>query len=589
MGQRPRAPAAPTAATELEPVRPSTSVPADRGEAQADAPGLVWVKDGVVYVRNPTGLGRWPTVSLAPEEPGIHLLINGEARTGEVVVQEGDRILLQVEREEVPGRIAIDVAEDGMSVWVTVYPGMRTAYLVPDSPPAPHFAIRPVRRQEEVPAPFTAADVRAALRAEGVFATPSDAAVLEALRTPGRRVLVATGRPPRRGRGSAVWTLLYGDLAGPLEPTLPLPLRTERTEVAIGMPVAKIGFSVGGEDGRTVRGEPVPAGPAWIPDLVAGPGTLLSADGRTAIAAVSGHLVIDVRAEELVVSVAPERKVPADIDAALGDVAFDGDIWVGGGIAPGRSVFATGHVEVWGQVSSARIQAGGSLRLSGAVDGSILVAGGPGLSYARVISLCQEMERALNRAGVETVVSLASRIQAELAAGGLRLHPEVQTLLERLGRATEVSPRPRDGWTPTSRQALGAVAAALTPAIARMRRTLERRGQCHAHALERTTVEASGDVVIGAGGAFQCVITALGEVRGTGPVRGGTVWAMRRATFGSLGRDNDLPTVVQLGPRARFLAAEILPGTAVLRGGTLLARFEAPAYDVVFESPTRGG
>ena len=569
----------------LLPAPPTGSLPEVQPEAAPEGvPGAVWLEAGVLRVRNPEGLGRWPTVALDGEDAGVDLVINGVARTGEVVVQEADRVALRARREEQPGRIAVEIAPDGMSVWVTVHPGRRTVYTLPDVPPAPHLALRALRRDEPLATRFWPADVRAALRAEGVFATPDEEAVQQALRAPGTRVLVARGRPPRPGRPASIWTLPHGELSAPPDPTL-VPLRQpDDAAVTIGTPLAKkMEVAAGEELGKTVRGEAVAAGPAWRPDLVAGPGAMVSADGRTVIATASGHAAVEVRGEEVYASVSPELGIPGNVDETRGDPRFDGDIWVGGDIESGRTVTASGNVEVTGRVFCARIEAGGSICVGRDAAQALLIAGGPGLCYARVIGLCEELARAATRAGAQPVAALAFRIHKELAGAGVRLHPEVRALLDQVGRLTGSGSGLRDGWNPAARQSLSALAATLAPAIACMRRALVRRGQCVVRSLDQTTVEASGDVVIADAGAVRSSVTALGQLLATGPVRGGTFWALRSAVFGSVGSGPDLPTFVQIGPRARFTAAEVRPGTTVLRGGALVQRFDAVAHDVVLE------
>lgn len=372
-----------------------------RGRADAGVPdpasdsfdGAVWIDTGVPHVCNPRGLGRWATVTVPPDG-GLELLVNGELRTGEVVLRAEDRLEVRGRVNETPGRADVDIAEDQMTAWVTVRPGEYIRYTVADAPPANQLDLQSVEQQESQLRDLTEADVRDALRTAGVPIATSDHMIQQALHAPGTPVVAARGCPPLPGRPAGVWTCMDGDLGAvpAARPYVDLDNQgSARPFVETGQPVAQLSPGDPSVPGQTVRGEPATTDQPWQPTLVAGLGTLLSADGFTAIAAISGHPVVNIDAERVYVTVGLERQSAGDVDGGTGDVSYDGDIWVAGNIQSGRTVYAAGKAEVRGHVFQARIEAGGGISVHGGAVNALLIAGGPGLTYARALILCGEL------------------------------------------------------------------------------------------------------------------------------------------------------------------------------------------------------
>ncbi|HVB10672.1 MAG TPA: FapA family protein [Bacillota bacterium] len=560
-----RAPKAPVAAGEAAPpASPEPSLPV------ASADGAVWIEDGSIRVRNPEGLGRWPTLAV-PEGWPAELLVNGTPVVGEMVVRAEDAIELSLEVPERSGRGEVRVAPDGMGAWLTVHDGIRQRIDLQAMPPALRLALAGVLALQTIPHGLTAADAIEVLTAAGVTAGVDAAAIEAALATPGRAVAVAAGAKPREGRDGRAWSVVGGEItagAAP-DPSADLGRAGARPYVEMGQPVALVEPGQPGADGWTVAGEAVPSPPAWQPTLECGPGVLPSADGRTAIAGTSGHPEVTVDGAHLRAAVYVERQIEGDVAT---DVAFAGDIWIGGDILQGVTVRADGGVEVRGRVVRARVEAGGSIRVHGGATAAVLVAGGHGLLYRQALADAEELTAHLP-AGAAPIPPAARRAAArlrELLAGSeSELDPEVAQLLERLGVMARTMPG-------TSAPNLaGETAAALTAAVARMRATIARPGGCYARYLENTRLEATGSVMIGQQGAYRSHVVTLGSVRCIGGFRGGSCWSAGGAAFATLGSRGEVMTRVEVGASAPVTAAQVLPGTLVVRGKEV-REFEAP-------------
>lgn len=149
--------------------------------------------------------------------------------------------------------------------------------------------------------------------------------------------------------------------------------------VAPGDVVAYKVRAVPGRAGRTVTGKPLGPEPAAPRDaeLEAGAGCERreAPEGLQVVATAAGN----PRLEDGVVVVRPEHRIDGDLDFALGDVTFDGNVLVTGDVEPGRTILATGDVTVLGVVVGAAITAGGRVVVHGGVRNEAVLRAGTDL------------------------------------------------------------------------------------------------------------------------------------------------------------------------------------------------------------------
>ncbi|CAA9303751.1 MAG: hypothetical protein AVDCRST_MAG77-5893 [uncultured Chloroflexi bacterium] len=135
--------------------------------------------------------------------------------------------------------------------------------------------------------------------------------------------------------------------------------------------------SVPAQDGFTVKGKPIPAKKAKEVELkrLAGQNTHVSEDGSAIVAATGGQAS---RVGEKI-AVMPIHTVDGDVDFKSGNVYFEGNLQIRGGVKPGFKVTATGAVQVGGTLEGATIEAGGDVTINGGVVGQkegVIRAGG---------------------------------------------------------------------------------------------------------------------------------------------------------------------------------------------------------------------
>lgn len=120
----------------------------------------------------------------------------------------------------------------------------------------------------------------------------------------------------------------------------------------------KPGFDVSGAplQGKEGTSAPVPQGKY----------TRVSEDGLSLQAEISGIVVME--GENF--SIRSQRVLEQDIDAGVGNLKFDGDIYIRGTVKEGVTVEATGNVMIQGDVENGRILSGGTICVQGDVKGT---------------------------------------------------------------------------------------------------------------------------------------------------------------------------------------------------------------------------
>ena len=120
-----------------------------------------------------------------------------------------------------------------------------------------------------------------------------------------------------------------------------------------------------GEDGRTVYGKMLMAQDGKDIDFEIGKNVVLSEDGLTAIATISGHVLI----KSGIISVEDILIIHGNVDVHTGNVNVLGSVAIKGNVEDGFSVSAEGNIEVSGYVGKANLSAGGDIFVSGGING----------------------------------------------------------------------------------------------------------------------------------------------------------------------------------------------------------------------------
>ena len=557
----------PESLLELPDSSPEDALAAE-GQVGGATDGAVWVETGRVCIRNPQGLGRWPTI-WADEDAPAKVRINGQAISSETVVRAEDHVTVEGLGEDVvPGYVDVSLSGDEMEAYVIVQPEVRRVVSVGDASPTLHLHLQFHQHLVPTDRVANARQVILACREAGVFAELDADAVTRALSVPGQSICVARGRRPAPGTPTRVWTVLAPEAWWePDELATHLPQPDENGFfVEVGEPLAQVRPGQPATRGTTVTGRPL-EGPTYSHrGWNLGPGVLLSADQQTAIATQAGRPEVVISRDHVHVAVYASERIDGDISAANGPLTFDGDVRIEGAVQQGSIICARGNIQVVGDVSGARLLAGGNVVVYGAAVGSRLAAGGSAVRYATALPVCQQLASCLELLGrvdmsAERIPTLCARLQKALGDGsGSGLTDDVDALHRLLPvlAATAGSLRPDQAQS---------VAGLLREAAQLMQRGVLRTGSCRIHHVQRSWVDASGEVKIGSAGVYMSEITTMGRVHVEGPVRGGLIRAEGGVAVEEAGSEAGVPTRFDIGTGAAFEAETVYPGTVVISGG----------------------
>lgn len=129
--------------------------------------------------------------------------------------------------------------------------------------------------------------------------------------------------------------------------------------------IASIVPGVPGKGGELVTGKVVPPPKVKTPVLKYGRNIRLSEDGNHLYSEISGH-VYEINGK---VYVSNMYEVPGDVNAATGNIDFNGDIIVKGNVVSGYSLRATGQIIVEGVAEAATLLADGPIVVKGGIQG----------------------------------------------------------------------------------------------------------------------------------------------------------------------------------------------------------------------------
>lgn len=144
------------------------------------------------------------------------------------------------------------------------------------------------------------------------------------------------------------------------------------TPIKKGDIIADITPPTPGEPGMNVFGKAIPAQPGacYLPPL--GKNTLITADGKSMVSAVDGHIVFGrgrFIVEDTVI-------VNADLDISVGNINFFGDVHIRGDVQEGFTINAGKNVKIDGTVFGGHITAGGNVKIAGGCLSSTVECGG---------------------------------------------------------------------------------------------------------------------------------------------------------------------------------------------------------------------
>jgi uncharacterized protein (DUF342 family) len=194
-------------------------------------------------------------------------------------------------------------------------------------------------------------------------------------------VVIARGTPADHGQASVLTWTIDRERADAVKSFYD---RTPYVTVAPGAVLGTVTQPTPGTDGVNVRGETLKARQGAACPVQFRDSLMLKPDGT--LVALQGGLLIRSASAAWIGKV---LEIPGDVDFTSGNIDFDGDIAIRGGIKDTFKVKATGSVIVDGPIGAATIECGGDLIVrygaAGSFKGTIHVGGGLTARYLEAV------------------------------------------------------------------------------------------------------------------------------------------------------------------------------------------------------------
>ncbi len=321
-------------------------------------PGLVWVEEGVIKVKDP-GPGGSPA-TIRPTD-GVDIFVSGIKAIGETAVFESSEISIQPRCEAPVSSYKIQITKDGLEAYLVLDTRDGISYSLRDSNPSQGLQLDV--ESQIIPAALDVNQVIESARKAGVqFGLDTEACRSACAEKPGKPVLIAKGRPSIEGKDGKVEFLI------PLDKVIDLPLDDKQVDFrdSVKIPDVRAGQAIAaktpaapGIPGQGVTGKIIHPGKPKDPLFKAGKGVVLKQEGELllAIATISGcPKYNDVSG---IIEVDDIFFHKGDVDLASGNIKASGSVEISGNVAEGTKVECEGTQEIFGHSNRCRVKSVG--------------------------------------------------------------------------------------------------------------------------------------------------------------------------------------------------------------------------------------
>jgi hypothetical protein len=326
----------------------------------------------------------------------------------------------------------------------------------------------------------------------------------------------------------------------------------------------------------------------------------LAGDGVIAVGRPAGRMELRAARDGVPVpaadgvSVVRLHEIEGNVDRSVGDRAVRGSLRVGGHIAPGRDLSATGPVRVEGNIDRSEVRAGGELDVEGRAAGASLVGGSLAALrrrlHAPLAGIAEEIDAMLALADQLLVADSLRGTATPARVVRVLCAERFDTLEPRLAEAHRLIATARRSWprlcnglaaeVAAARRAvetpdhvddplalLGASAGFLAAAIPARRSPTEMG--IRLSAAHDCSIETAGSLRLTGAGATDCDISVGGDLIAMGSggvIRGGQARVGGRVRARELSGRNGAPL--------RVVIDDSRPSDDVLRAGVINAGVE---------------
>ncbi len=574
--------------------KPKTPAGADSREpSQGDnRDGTVAVKNGQIVVKNPTGTGKYPSISPGR---GTRILINDQQFTEPIILTEDTRLDIRLTDREPVVSFDLSLSDDGLEAYLTVQAQSGAKYRLADQEEAQNLVLTTEILEETVPSPIPIDRVIVKLNSLGIkYGIDLDVIARELAAPNGQKVVFARGQPPVPSQDTMIEYLFGPEARARKEVSEKDRIdhldKGQFLAVGVGTVLAVKHPPVPGKNGLTVTGREIPAGEPKDIEIMVGEGVSLISQGEKAVATASGRPVLV--GKNKIISIVPELTIPGNVDIHTGHIEFKGDVIIRGDVMEGLMVRSTGRVTVLGHVYSGHILASGDVIIGQNLVGGTIAAGGEAAFFSRFLPVLTNLHNALHNL-LEAVVQLKKNpvfstqdlhikgdgnlvkllidikfkeipkmlesLQNYLKSLLYQLNPEVTECIE-LMNAKLV------GLGPLNIKSLDELSE-----IGDKQATIIKIGQDALETIANVTVkysqnamiEATGSICITGTGSYHTNLYAGRDIAINGICRGGVLRATRKITAAELGSSTAVVTKVETNRGGKIRAGLVFPNVFI--------------------------
>ncbi|WP_342506811.1 FapA family protein [Sporosarcina sp. FSL K6-2383] len=519
--------------------------------------------------------------------------VNYEQIFGRTIISPGDRVHVTVSDALIPPQFSIQLMEQGMLAMLTFTPGKKVKRKLHDTE---FKQALQVDAFEEIDyyndlKPQLIVDRLRAMGVQKGLLFPAIKKVTEVIKP--YEIIVAKGVPPVEG--------LDGDLEMHIEYKEKAPGELEKVDfrelnlilsVEAGQVIATYIPSVPGTDGVNLLGQVITA--KKVKDIVIRPGKNVSQLGTDIVAEISGRPAVDWREKLVTIEINPEHFHAGEVDLESGNIRFEGDVRIGGGIQTAMFVGATGTIFVGGAVTKATIHAMKSAILMGNVFSSTIsvgqqefIIGELTMQLKEIIVLLEQIQDAVQRVlvirGHEGEDLTTSELNHLIRLLLEKKYPTFQELNKDFIQKVKNNAQQLSAeWTDLADKFYSIFVTAqhkgLEDAdgfgllIGEVRTLVELYGTKMSQALLsvpyaiNSVLYSSGMIEVTSKGVYHSSVTAGDSIKVKGVCRGGEIIATHKVSLQETGSENLVKTVVRTGEKGMITIGLAHAGTEIQIG-----------------------
>lgn len=550
--------------------------------------GEVWVKGGKVFVRNPFGTGKVPTITPCP---GIDLLVNGVKILEKTAVREEDEIIIKSHSLEEPGSYKIRVAPGGLSAVLEFKVGSASRYVIQDHKPESNLVIKVVNLVEKT-CPFNLAGIMQDMAGKNIsFGIKHGEIQAIISRLEDGLYLIAEGEPP----GDTVNERVELNFAKePEEQKVSEESEKVNYRDLVEIPSVEPGtllavkhFGIQGNPGRKVTGEIIPPAKPQVFELTGGKGVDISPDDSKAFAKIGGRPLVKKTGNRYMIDVDPVLKKKGDVDIGSGNIRFKGDVLIHGNVCEGMTVQAAGKINILGMVFDARIAAQGDITVGQNITGGNLVAGGNNSFFKAFYKIFEELNADFSEIArllpglaqhpklkdvktgqlVQLLIDKKYARMPGLIAEMTKLSGQNSFILPReMANLLEKVERGLSGLNLLKLDSVGQLLNILSE-MKNVQQVMNNMAQDMANITfgysVNSKIEASGDVTVGGRGCINTTIRAGRNVNVKGVFRGGEIIANGDVILNEAGSEMGARTLIKTGDGKKVFIKKAYEGVRI--------------------------